>query len=123
MTIQPIDQTNIYHLLDTKKASEIKKLIMSFPKKIPMSRNFYKKLVYCKQYRKQQTTVMSKCFFRFTFLLAKKHWTHTHNFDSLVNLIAKCGGKKYKHTYLQHQKTLTTCPPFSSRNCYITLCK
>ena len=35
-----------------------------------------------------------KCFFRVTFLLAKNHWPHTHNFDSLVDLIAKCGGKE-----------------------------
>ena len=35
-----------------------------------------------------------KCFFRVTFLLAKKHWAHTHNFDSLVDLIGRCGGKE-----------------------------
>ena len=23
-----------------------------------------------------------KCFFWITFLLVRKHWTHTHNFDS-----------------------------------------
>ena len=35
-----------------------------------------------------------KCFFRVTFLLVKEHWAHTHNFNFLVVLIAKCGGKE-----------------------------
>ena len=35
-----------------------------------------------------------KCFFRVTFLLAKKHWACTYNFNFLVELIAKCGGKE-----------------------------
>ena len=47
--IQPADQTNIYHLLGTKKASKINKLMMNFRKKTPTCGNFYKKLVYCKQ--------------------------------------------------------------------------
>ena len=56
-----------------------------------------------------------ECFFRVTFLLAKKHWAHTHNFNSLVDLIAKCGGKEIE-THLPPQRT--TCLPCSLQNIF-----
>ena len=39
---------------------------------------------------------VTKCFFKVTFLLVKNHWAHTHNFKSLVELIADCGSEEIK---------------------------
>ena len=52
-----------------------------------------------------------KCFFRVTFLLVKKHWTHTHNFVYLVDLIAKCGGKEVETHLLNIPKNTNYMSP------------
>ena len=71
---------------------------------MPASGNFYKNLASLLQAALKTTNncYFIKCFFRVTFLLAKKHWAYkyTHNSDSLDNLIAKCGGKKLETNLL-----------------------
>ena len=37
-----------------------------------------------------------KSFFRITWLLTKKNWAHSHNFKSIVELVAACGGEEIK---------------------------
>ena len=46
-----------------------------------------------------------------TFLLAKKHWAHRHNFDSLVDLIGKCEGKEVETHLLTTPKNANYMSP------------
>ena len=51
-------------------------------------------------------------FFWITFLLVRKHWTHTHNFDSSVDLIKNCGGKEGHHHQVKAPKKVNCMSPF-----------
>ena len=41
-----------------------------------------------------------KSFFQITWLLIKKNWAHSHNFKSIVELVAASGGEEIKKNLL-----------------------
>ena len=57
-----------------------------------------------------------KSFFRITWLLIKKNWAHTHNFKSIVELVAACGGEEIKkHLLHAPQKANYMSPEYISK--------
>ena len=56
-----------------------------------------------------------KNFFRIAWLLIKKNWAHSHNFKSIVELVAGCGGEIKKHFLHAPQNAIYKSPEYISK--------
>ena len=109
--IQPADQTNI----SSARHQESLKNKQAYDELSKKNTNVWK---FLKDTSLSQAALKTtnnhyviKCFFRVTFLLAKKHWAHTYNFNSLVDLIVKCGGKEVETHLLTGPKNTSYMSP------------
>ena len=41
-----------------------------------------------------QNRFVIKSFFQIVFLMVRKNWAHTLNFNDVVELVAECGGRE-----------------------------